>query len=82
MVSNGNNFELADICSFYLTFQGFKNDTSAMNAMEDLWKKGRLVVNSYCRKYAFLDYAAMITIGRGTCEIPRVSGQSCLVDRD
>ena len=33
-------------------------------------------MNSYCGKYAFpLDYAAMMAIGRGTCEIPRVSGQ-------
>jgi len=35
MVSNGNNFELADICISYLAFQGFENDTSAMNSMED-----------------------------------------------
>jgi len=82
MVFNNNNFELADICISYLAFQGFGNDTSAMNAKEDPWKKGRLVVNSYCRKYAFLDHAAMITIGRGTCEIPRVGRQSCLVNRD
>jgi len=80
MVSNNGNLELADICISYLAFQGFENDT--MNAKEDPWKKGRLVVNSYCRKYAFLDYAAMITIGRGTCEIPRVGGQSFLVNRD
>jgi len=74
MVFNNNNFKLADIRISYLAFHGFGNDTSAMNAKEGRWKKGRLVVN-YCRKYVFLDYAAVVAIGRGTCEIPRVSGQ-------
>ena len=74
MVSNNGDPELADICISY--FQGFGKDTSAMNAKEDPWEKGRLVVNSYCQRYAFLDYPAMIAIGRGTCDIPSACGKS------
>ena len=82
-VSNNGNLELADTCISYIAFQDPGNDTSAMNTMEDLWKKGRLVVNSYCQIFAFLDYAAMIVTGRGTCEIPRTGGgQSGLVNRN